>query len=95
MNEDTNLQTGTETAITYDTLLSAVLPCQVYYPADKRNVELKEIKGDKAIIRLKFAGYWHNYDKEVLLSELMPISEHKHDVDSFNGHCQVCGKYCR
>ena len=51
MNEDTNLQTGTETAITYDTLLSAVLPCQVYYPADKRNVELKEIKGDKAIIQ--------------------------------------------
>lgn len=38
-------------------LLSAELHCQVYYTADKRNVELKEIKGDKAIIRLKFAGY--------------------------------------
>ena len=90
MNESTEHQESTN-----HPLLSAVLPCQVYYPADKRNVELKEIKGDKAIIRLKFAGYWHNYDKEVLLSELIPIPEHKHDIDSFNGHCQVCGKYCR
>lgn len=27
MNKKTNLQTGTETAITYDTLLATVLPC--------------------------------------------------------------------
>jgi hypothetical protein len=27
MNEETNLQTGTEKAITYDTLLATVLPC--------------------------------------------------------------------
>jgi hypothetical protein len=33
------------------------LPCQVYFKSGKRNVELKQIKGEKAIIRLKFAGY--------------------------------------
>ena len=71
------------------------LPCQVYSVTEKRNVELKEIKGEKAIIRLKFAGYWHNYDKEVPVSDLSVIPEHVHDIDSFNGHCQICGKYCR
>lgn len=79
-------------AIEQNDLLAAVLPCQVKYKGS--NVELKSIDADTAVIRIKHAGYWHDYDKKVLLADLQPIAEHKHDIDSFNKCCQICGLYC-
>lgn len=68
------------------------MPCQAKYKGD--NVELKQINGDKATIRIKHAAYYLDYDKEVPASLVFPIEEHTHDIDSFNRCCQICGKYC-
>jgi hypothetical protein len=57
-----------------------------------RNVQLKSIDNDKAVIRIKHAGYWLDYDKTVSLLEIEEIPEHTHDFDSFNKCCQICGE---
>lgn len=70
------------------------MPCQVKFKGIF--VELKSIDkvANTAIIRIKHAGYWHDYDKKVLLADLQKIEEHQHKPDSFNKCCQVCGLYC-
>ncbi len=82
----------TETAIDSNLLLTAVLPCQVKYKGSI--VQLKKIVGQVATVRFKHAGYWHDYDKDVNVSDLTLIPDHKHDIDSFNRCCQICGLYC-
>lgn len=79
--------------VSANAVLSAVLPCMVKYKGHGHKLE--KIAGEICTIRIAHAAYYLDYDKNVHVSELSLFEPHEHDVDSFNGHCQICGLYCR
>ena len=87
------VETTTSSPNSTNAVLAAVLPCMVKYQGYGR--KLKKIEGEMCTIRIAHAAYYLDYDKNVHVSELELFKPHDHDVDSFNGHCQICGLYCR
>jgi len=66
------------------------LPIQVKY--QNKSVELKQIVGNIATIRIKHAAYYLDFDKTCYLSELEVYPAHVHNIDSFNKCCRICGQ---
>lgn len=91
--ESTNVQIKNESPNIANAVLAAVLPCMVKYQGHGR--KLKKIEGEMCTIIIAHAAYYLDYDKVVHVSELELFKQHEHDIDSFNGHCQICGLYCR
>ena len=58
-------------------------------------VKVKSVKNDKAIVEIRFANPYLNYEKEANVKDLELYPDHNCTPDSFNGHCPVCGRYCR
>ena len=58
-------------------------------------VKVKAVNEDKAIVEIRFADPYLNYEKEANVKDLELYPEHNCIPDSFNGHCPVCGRYCR
>ena len=65
--------------------------CKGHYGA----VKVKDVNNDKAIVEIRFANPYLNYEKEANIKDLEPYHDHNCTPDSFNGHCSVCGRYCR
>jgi len=78
----------------YDALLPAV-PFMAKWGNHYGAVKVKSVNGDKCTVEIRFADPYLNYEKEAKVSDLTLFEEHKCIPDSFNGHCPVCGRYCR
>ena len=77
-----------------NTVLPAV-PFMAKWKGHYGAVKVKSVNGDKAIVEIRFANPYLNYEKEANTKDLELYPEHNCIPDSFNGHCPVCGRYCR
>ena len=77
-----------------NTVLPAV-PFMARWKGHYGAVKVKSINDDKAIVEIRFANPYLNYEKEANTKDLELYPEHNCIPDSFNGHCGVCGRYCR
>ena len=80
------------------TIGNSVLPAVPFMAKWKGHygaVKVKAVNNDKAIVEIRFANPYLNYEKEANIKDLEPYHDHNCTPDSFNGHCSVCGRYCR
>lgn len=89
-----NETSKTDKAMQYEPLLPAV-PFMAKWGNHYGAVKVKSVNGDKCTVEIRFADPYLNYEKEANVSDLTLFEEHKCIPDSFNGHCPVCGRYCR
>lgn len=90
----TNIQPTSEAAIVGNNVLPAV-PFMANWKHHYGAVKVKSVDGDNCIVEIRFADPYLNYEKTAKVTDLTLFKEHKCEPDSFNGHCQVCGRYCR
>jgi hypothetical protein len=89
------IQTTTSAGIAQNQILPAV----PFRAKDKtnsayRNIVVTNISGDSVIAHSTFADGYRKYERKILLKDIELIPEHKCNPDSFNKHCQTCGRYC-
>ena len=77
-----------------NTVLPAV-PFMAKWKGHYGAVKVKTVNNDKAIVEIRFANPYLNYEKEANVKDLELYPDHNCIPDSFNGHCSVCGRYCR
>jgi len=77
-----------------NTVLPAV-PFMAKWKGHYGAVKVKAVNNDKAIVEIRFANPYLNYEKEANIKDLELYPDHNCIPDSFNGHCSVCGRYCR
>lgn len=79
--------------------LYPVLPTVPFRAIDKtntayRNIVVTHIDGQKATVHSTFADGYRKFERILSVLDIHVIPEHKCNPDSFNKHCQTCGKYC-
>ena len=77
-----------------NTVLPAV-PFMAKWKGHYGAVKVKTVNNDKAIVEIRFANPYLNYEKEANVKDLELYPDHNCIPDSFNGYCSVCGRYCR
>ena len=80
---------------TFGNVLLPAIPFMAKWKGHYGAVKVKAVNNDKAIVEIRFADPYLNYEKEANVKDLELYPEHNCIPDSFNGHCPVCGRYCR
>ena len=76
-----------------------VLPAVPFRAKDKtnaayKNIVVTKVTGDSVTAHSTFADGYRKYERNILIGDIELIPEHKCNPDSFNKHCQTCGRYC-
>lgn len=87
-------QTTVEAGITH-----LPLPAVPFRARDKTNstysnILVTKVLGDSVIAHSTLSDGYRKYERNILISDIELIPEHKCNPDSFNKHCQTCGRYC-
>jgi len=75
------------------------LPTAPFRIKDKTNsaycyATVTRIEGDNVIAHTIFADGYRKFERPIAIKDIELIPEHQCNPDSFNKHCQTCGKYC-
>lgn len=78
---------------------NTALPAVPFRAKDKtnsayKNIVVTKVTGDIVIAHSTFADGYRKYERSILIKDIELIPEHKCNPDSFNKHCETCGRYC-
>lgn len=89
------IQTHSSAGIAQNPLLPAVpFRAKDKTNAAYKNIVVTKVIGDSVLAHSTFADGYRKYERNILISDIELIREHKCNPDSFNKHCQTCGRYC-
>ncbi len=76
-----------------------MLPTLPFRAIDKTNpaysiIVVTQIKNGTALVHSTFADGYRKFERKLSLDDIELIPKHKCNPDSFNKHCQTCGRYC-
>lgn len=79
--------------------LYPLLPTVPFRAIDKtnsayRNIVVTQVNGDVVLAHSTFADGYRKFERKLLLTDIEVMPKHNCNPDSFNKHCQTCGKYC-
>lgn len=88
-----------QTPTSADMAQNPVLPAVPFRAKDKtnyayKNIVVTKVRHDSVIAHSTFADGYRKYERSILISDIELIPEHICNPDSFNKHCQTCGRYC-
>jgi nucleotidyltransferase/DNA polymerase involved in DNA repair len=89
------IQTSTSAGIAQNPLLPAV----PFRAKDKTNgayntIVVTKVLDNSVLAHTTFADGYRKYERLIDINDIELIPEHKCNPDSFNKHCQTCGRYC-
>lgn len=75
------------------------LPIVPFRAKDKTNnaystIVVKKIIDNSVVAHTIFADGYRKFERKISINDIELIPEHICNPDSFNKHCQICGKYC-
>lgn len=101
MNKKQNIIEGTNAASSIKPTIDGytVLPTVPFRAIDKtnsayRNIVVTEVNEESVLAHSTFADGYRKFERKLLLTDIEIIPIHNCNPDSFNKHCQTCGKYC-
>ena len=79
--------------------LYTVLPTVPFRAIDKtnsayKNIVVTQVNDNVVLAHSTFSDGYRKFERKLLLTDIEIIPKHKCNPDSFNKHCQTCGKYC-
>lgn len=76
--------------------LSPTLPFMAFDKTNStyKNIVVTDVSNGKAKVYSTFADGYRKYKRVLNIEDIELIQKHICNPDSFNKHCQICGKYC-